>query len=313
MTDLMQTAGAAGVAVLGLGALGLLASAVWAALAAFRMRVPSPVVFGLAFLTAWAGYLAAAATLWRARAGVATASAETRAVLAQVGWAEALAPLVLAWGAVAAVAWTTAWLSAIGHAVAVGPRPIWSWGRATASTLLGGAVGFALLAHAAWTQRWSPLLLAPALLLLGAPALGLVCLRLQDEYGDHSSRIAAARLKVGAGLSAAALAAAIAVNLYGEALMYGAAAHTAAEDVVALQAAGAALRGPSWVHGVVGGGAAALLAASAGLSRVNYLDSRRSALSGMFMAFGVLCTALLHIGVTVWARDLLEPVGALIP
>ena len=310
--DQVQSAGAAGYAVLALVALGLLLAPLWAGLAAFRMRVPSPIVFGLPFLTVWVGYLGAAWGVYRAGQVLPSVAPELQVVLASAGWSESLAPLVLAWGGVAVVGMTTAWLAALGHAVAVGPRPIWSFGRAAGSTIVPGLLALVLLIQAAVGQGAGPLLIAPTLLLLGAPALGLVCLRLQDEYGDDSSRLVAGRLKVGAGLVAAVLGAAVAVNLHAESLIYGAVAQAAPDQAATLMAAGEALRSTSWVQGVVGGGLIGLIAVAAGLSRVAYLDSRRSAISGMFMAAGVLLTLVLHIAVTLYGRGLLEPIGALI-
>lgn len=310
--DLVQTAGAGGYAVLACVLLAFLMTPLWAGLAAFRKRVPSPLVHGLLFMTVWVGYLATAWAVYRTGAAISHADAEMQRVLASAGWSEALSPLILAWAGVSFVGLSTAWLSAIGHAVAVGPRPIWSFGRAAGSTLLPGLLALVLLIHAAVGQGLGPLLASPTLLLIGAPALGLVCLRLQDEYGDDSSRLVAARLKVGAGLVAAVLGAAVAVNLQAEAQLYGAVATAAPDQQAALAAAAQAVRSGSWMQGFVGGGFIGLVGVAAGLSRVAYLDSRRSAISGMLMAAGVLFTLIVHIAVTLYARGVLEPVGALI-
>jgi hypothetical protein len=312
MMDLVQTAGAGGYAVLSFVLLALLMTPLWAVLAAFRKRVPSPLVYGLLFLTAWVGYLATAWAVYRTSTAVSNVDAEVQRVLASAGWSEALSPLILAWAGVAFVGLTTAWLCAFGHAVAVGPRPSWSFGRAAGSTLLPGFLALILLTHAAIGQGLGPLLASPSLLLFGAPALGLACLRLQDEYGDDASRLVAARLKVGAGLVAAVLGAAVAVNLQAEAQVYSAVASASPDQQAALVAAAQAVRSGSWMQGFVGGGFIGLVAVAAGLSRVAYLDSRRSAVSGMFMAAGILFTLVLHIAVTLYARGVLEPLGALI-
>lgn len=309
MLDIVQAAGTTAWVILSLAGLGVLAAVVFAAMAAFRLRVPAPLWFGTTFLILWVGYGGTILLIRNALAAIGSASADTAPALAAMGWSEALAPTVLAYLAVGLVLLVQAWVGAIGHAVRVGAEPRWAWGMSVMALLVGGFLAIVQALYIGLTYGWtSPLMLLPAIVVMGAPALSVVTLRVSTiETDGDAGRLVAGRVMVGMSWVGALMAAAIGMNLMGEAGIYAdLAAMGGATDGTLVAFAGELLRSGAWGQGFLSVIPPLVVTALAGLNESRVLESGRTVGGAVITVLGLILTLVLHTGAMSYGKALVE-------
>lgn len=312
MNSLIVDGGVWSYGVLGVASLALLMTGLFALLAAFKLRVPSPLWFGLPVLAILVGYVGTLVATNLGKNVLPAIAASQRSAMAGAAWGEALSPAILAWGLVSVLLLVQAWLAAPAHILRAGDQPSWRVGRSALTLILPLLFGVVQSLYLFLTKSPAELQAIPVLLVLGAPALAIACIRVDEEYfTKDAGRLAAGRVVVGASWLGSIVAASVAISLQGERSFYSAYAHAEPSMRGVLSGMAIALQDGVWWPTILAGGLAFILMTSAGLAESKSLESGRTVVGGVLTALLVLTLMVFHLLAMSQGKDLVAVAEAL--